>query len=655
MIGCALLVLSWAACGRDSRNGEQADAIAAERLQLHSWEYARIDPGDSIRTYLEDERPEVRRQAVKTIGRLQNDNHTAYLVPALGDSDASVRGAVYFALGQIGDDRAAPPVAARMRREEDAQLLREALKALGKMGGIAASAGAAAYLKSEDPVVRTEACYALGRMEDSVHTVQLVSLLRDESDEVRAAAAYGLEKSSQEEFAPALAALYQDESAVVREFAIRAAGKIGDETAVLAGSHLLRDGSWRVRVNTARALGEVGGLEAARALVDALALPADNEVTRVTIVQGLGAAGDPVARPALEKLLAGEESPLTLPALRALASLPDPGSIAELRAFRESEDPAIREAAWENGARISVREEYAAHLAEFWSNDDPRVMKGIVSGLVARERPPLDFLVSALDARDAPTLILAADAIGTHGGPGEREALQGLYWSHGASTTEDGEVRLVALIALIAIGVDAEGGWSAGVIESDSLFQAALRDSDERVRREASSFFNEHEVAFEPPASVDTMLSPTFLAGIESGIATITTQRGIIRVELLADDAPVTVRNFTDLAEAGFYDGMRFHRVVPNFVIQAGCPRGDGWGDPGYAIRCEYNPVRYDPYVMGMALSGKDTGGSQWFITQTAQPHLDGRYTVFGRVIDGFDVVDHTLQGDPIMAIRVEP
>ncbi len=652
----ALFILTCGAgCGKDAGQSGNEDPIAAERLRLQSWEYTRTDPGDSIRTYLGDERPAVRARAAKTLGRMQNTDHTAFLVPVLNDTDATVRGAVCFALGQIGDDRAAPSLAARLRRETDPKLLREGLKALGKMGGPAASAGSAAYLKNEDPLTRAEACYALGRMEDSTQTVQLVALLTDESDEVRAAAAYAIEKSGQEEFASGLVPLYQDTSPVVREFAIRAAGKLGDRSAVLAGSHLLHDESWRVRVNSARALGELGGPDAAGALIEALTIPTDHMITRVTIVHALGAAGDEAARPALTRILDGPVGPFTLPAIRAIASLPGADSIEPIRKHRDAEDAAIREAAWEEGARIAEREEYAAHLAAFWSTDDPRVRKGIVAGLTGRERPPLDFLVSALDTKDAPTLILAADAIGTHGGPGEREALQRLYWSHPGATTEDGEVRLVALTALIALGGDDSGEWEAQAIERDSLLQAALLDTDERVRREAAAFFTDHDVAFARSPVADTLLAPDFLAGIEGGVATIETGRGTIRVELFADEAPVTVRNFTKLAREGFYDGLVFHRVVANFVIQAGCPRGDGWGDPGYSIRCEYNPVRFESYVMGMALSGKDTGGSQWFITQTPQPHLDGRYTVFGRVIDGFDVVDQTLQGDPIMAIRVEP
>jgi cyclophilin family peptidyl-prolyl cis-trans isomerase len=98
---------------------------------------------------------------------------------------------------------------------------------------------------------------------------------------------------------------------------------------------------------------------------------------------------------------------------------------------------------------------------------------------------------------------------------------------------------------------------------------------------------------------------------------------------------------------------VSFHRVVPNFVVQGGDPRGDGNGGPGYQIRCEINARRYGRGSLGMALSGKDSGGSQFFITHTPQPHLDGGYTVFGEVVEGMDVVDRVLQGDLILEARV--
>jgi len=135
--------------------------------------------------------------------------------------------------------------------------------------------------------------------------------------------------------------------------------------------------------------------------------------------------------------------------------------------------------------------------------------------------------------------------------------------------------------------------------------------------------------------------------------AVVTTTKGSFTIELFPNEATLTVDNFVRLAQRGYFRGVTIHRVVPNFVIQDGDPRGDGNGGPGYQIRCEINEVPYDRAAVGMALSGKDTGGSQWFITHSPQPHLDGGYTVFGRVVDGMEVVDSIVRGDKIQSVTI--
>ncbi|MBL8192021.1 MAG: peptidylprolyl isomerase [Acidobacteria bacterium] len=135
--------------------------------------------------------------------------------------------------------------------------------------------------------------------------------------------------------------------------------------------------------------------------------------------------------------------------------------------------------------------------------------------------------------------------------------------------------------------------------------------------------------------------------------ATIHTDKGAITMELFPAEAPITVDSFIALARKGYFNGVTFHRVVPNFVIQGGDPRGDGEGGPGYQIRCEVNTRAYGRGAVGMALSGKDTGGSQFFITHSPQPHLDGGYTVFGQVTKGMEVVDRIARGDAIKRITI--
>ncbi len=125
--------------------------------------------------------------------------------------------------------------------------------------------------------------------------------------------------------------------------------------------------------------------------------------------------------------------------------------------------------------------------------------------------------------------------------------------------------------------------------------------------------------------------------------------------ELYEDAAPGTVENFVKLANNDFYNGLTFHRVIPDFVIQGGCPDGTGAGGPGYTIKCETegNPHKHQRGTLSMAHAGKDTGGSQFFVCHSPQPHLDGRHTVFGQVVEGVDIVDHVRAGDVMKKVTI--
>jgi cyclophilin family peptidyl-prolyl cis-trans isomerase len=159
------------------------------------------------------------------------------------------------------------------------------------------------------------------------------------------------------------------------------------------------------------------------------------------------------------------------------------------------------------------------------------------------------------------------------------------------------------------------------------------------------------------PAKLNTpaRYDDEFFRGPAERGAILHTSKGDIEWAFYRDEAPQTVRNFVRLARTGYFDGRSVHRVVPNFVIQDGDPTGTGSGGPGYTIRCEYNRLHYDAGMVGMALSGKDTGGSQWFITHSPQPHLDGRYTIFAHVVRGMDVVPRIVQGDHITRVEILP
>jgi peptidyl-prolyl cis-trans isomerase B (cyclophilin B) len=136
--------------------------------------------------------------------------------------------------------------------------------------------------------------------------------------------------------------------------------------------------------------------------------------------------------------------------------------------------------------------------------------------------------------------------------------------------------------------------------------------------------------------------------------AIIETDKGTINMQLFDADAPNTVKNFVDLSQKGFYDGLNFHRVIPNFMVQGGCPQGTGTGGPGYKINCEINRNMHEAGSLSMAHAGKNTGGSQFFICHSPQPHLDGVHTVFGKTAD-MDVINALKKGDKIISVKIEP
>jgi cyclophilin family peptidyl-prolyl cis-trans isomerase len=232
-----------------------------------------------------------------------------------------------------------------------------------------------------------------------------------------------------------------------------------------------------------------------------------------------------------------------------------------------------------------------------------------------------------------------------------------------------------ALIAALQVALKDEKLNDAALATIDSLakqqtsaaneaIESALKSDDHLVRRRAVTALKTNS-ASHFSKEIGTVQTRNRLGDYERALAragrhvlaTVKTSKGNFTIELLPADAPLTVDNFVQLARRGYFNRIPFHRVVPNFVIQGGDPRGDGNGGPGYSIRCEINMVPYDRGAVGMALSGKDTGGSQWFVTHSPQPHLDGGYTVFGRVVKGMDVVDTIVRGDSIVSvsIREEP
>jgi cyclophilin family peptidyl-prolyl cis-trans isomerase len=302
----------------------------------------------------------------------------------------------------------------------------------------------------------------------------------------------------------------------------------------------------------------------------------------------------------------------------ALAELPDRRGEARLVAMLSDEDQRVLPAVLNALTAIAAASAKPALIARL-ASDDAVVRMAAANGL------------ARLKAADqVPALVAALD----------RAAQDGTY------------VARAATLAAIA---------SLDPAAATPPLTRALEDQDWAVRVRAAELLRGIDATSAarpatpapPPAvpelsAIEALREPAF-----TPTAYIDTERGLVQIELAIVDAPRTVANFTALARKGFFANVPWHRVVADFVVQGGDPRGDGEGGPGYTIRDEINQRPYLRGTVGMALDWADTGGSQFFITHSPQPHLDGRYTVFGQVVAGMDVVDAMRQWDVVRSIRI--
>jgi cyclophilin family peptidyl-prolyl cis-trans isomerase/HEAT repeat protein len=278
------------------------------------------------------------------------------------------------------------------------------------------------------------------------------------------------------------------------------------------------------------------------------------------------------------------------------------------------------------------------------------------------------FIVGSLKYKDVFMRATAAELLGEQPASKEKvEALKKAFDAALASDKNENDAQLAILSALVKLDKN----------EAIGSLKTALDAPDYLVRRHAVQLVKQNDLTKEFPdadAKVGTVKPHNPASGSRLGQifytdadyaravgrkngqsrAVLTTEKGVFTIEFFPEDAPLAVDNFIRLAKSGYFDGLTVHRVVPNFVMQDGDPRGDGNGGPGWQIRCEINQIPYERGAVGMALSGKDTGGSQWFVTHSPQPHLDGGYTVFGRVNESdMKIVDKIARGDKILTVKI--
>ena len=666
LVALALLALA-------SGLAAQQQTLVEQLVPLIAAEDARDFKPELFRAALVAPDSLVRRTAATSAGRIGDLRATPLVLPLLGDPDSTVRAAAAFALGLLRDTAAARPIMDRLTGLPalDATTGAEAMTALAKIGGPVAgdffngvlTGGVTVSVPEREPVVlatlleswrlgtdapaqallpfaddtlvtrRWRAAFSLGRLRAPAAAERLTLLLRDREIVVRAIAARALTRGYAEavKLAPGtvaelLSRLVDDPNAQVRINAVRSLGGYQDTALVKYVLPLLGDQLPNVQVEAATSLGALGGGEAAR------------------VLKGLASARGLFA--------------VRREALIGLARADSAAFAGTVGPWQSSTDWRERAAAAEGTAVAGP-----GGAPWFLRDRDPRVVAAGLQAWATEVEGPDSALVAAarplLAQADAGVRSVAADVVGRAAAPSDLPALVQAY----RRTTRDSfpEAAISALAALSAI---AQTGTEAQRRVEREFLAVTPRPANYLIRRWAEDNWAEAQARWGPAYPIATGRAPQdyrdlvqrFMLGADSvarpKVKIETEQRGPIEIELLGPDAPLTVANFLRLVSRRFFDGNRWHRVVPNFVVQDGDPRGDGFGGPGGAIRDEINRQRYDGPMLGMALSGPDTGSSQWFINLSPQPHLDGTYTIFGRVISGQAALTRITQGDVIRTVQ---
>ena len=608
----------------------------------------------------------VRRRAALAIGRVGRVEGVEPLTAALHDDEADVRAQAAFALGLIGVPAGVAPLTAALK-DASPVVRGRAAEGLGLIGDSAAAPAVAdaaagcgarfAGIEPDDETIKepeVEACrltlFALVRLKQYDQLARVALDDRGQPASRWWPIAFALQRIADKRAAPALLVLASSDGVYTPAFALRGLAAAGDRQLIPPAQALATrvTADLRLRVAAVRALGQVGG----PASVDLLARLMSDRLTPPNLAleaaTGLGAIGDAKAFDSLVDQFTHPWPAMRSAALASAAKVNPDGFLLLAAAVAADSDWSVRAQIAPVLATLPPDRVRSA-LEDLANEQDARVRAPALRALAKVGAPDLTKrLFDALEAPDFTIRATAADLIGESKPDGGVARLSAAYM-RGESDAAYG-ARGSALSALSKYATD----------DATAVLRRALDDKEWPVRWRAAELLRALGAGAAVPAVPAPIRQPpeyfesaALLHPVFSPHAFIETRYGTIEFELNVVDAPVTSQNFVDLARAGFFNGIKVHRVVPNFVVQAGDPRGDGEGGPGFTIRDELSPLPYVRGTVGMALDWRDTGGSQFFITVSPQPHLDAKYTVFGRVVKGGDVLDQLSQWDLIERVRI--
>ena len=579
-----------------------------------------------------------RRAALRAMGAIQSPAYADDLKAALAARDPELRAEAAFGLGQLalrepldGDEadgqrlselradaaRALQP----LLQAKDRGSRCAAAEALGKTGGAGVEGLLVEALRDDESCLRREAALGLFRLRylkripeyATATATALAAALRGPDGELRWKAAYAFSRWPEPHAAQALAAAARDDDSWTRLFAVRALGQLKDAAPLDVLLSAQKDPEAMVRREAVAALGAGGRA----GMLDESVFHDPSAHVRAAAAEAIAVAPDAKLLPRLEALLA-ESSPLVRGA--AVLAVPKMHKDAAAKLSREKTFPHwwVKSRAYLAMADVpGSRPDLLAGLQD----PDPRVAE---AALESAAKSTEGFVAPILDKilRD----------------PGSPLELRG------AAADAAGERKSAFLLDAL------EAAWK----NSPGREFSEVRDSIRKAAQAAMSRpgYSGRRYFFTEP-KLRPVVSPYIGGKPAPASVALETEKGEIEIALAVDEAPIHAAAFLHSVSTGLYDGLTWHRVVSDFVIQGGDPRGSGWGDAGFSLRDEINPLRFERGAVGMPKAGKDTGGCQLFITHVPTPHLDGRYTVFGRVTRGMDVVDRIEPGDKIVKARV--
>ena len=688
-----LLPLLLLSCGRHKLRPDEIERNLLFKEILRREDRRVLGTDDFFRTnLLYSSHPEVREWCALALGRIGLSRALPWLYEACRSGSAPVRAASAFAIGEIEDrdqlkeqnlplDARAIAELVRLLDDTSLTVQMRAAEALGKAGSHDEATAIIRRLESFDyggsPQHRAylDLCItALMRLKDPAALPALEIMARVNDPEIQWRAENALIRLRDKSARPLFLELLKSPNADVRAYAARGIGICEDPSLAYTLFPLLapqktstgEQNPLPVRTAAVLALGNLKNPNAVGAIDAALSGESmeDSHPEQLNFAiqaaTALGYIGTRAVQLSLTRLLDAPE-PVANSAVIALARTlkEEPDRFFSLaHALRFKTPPARRAWAQALGELDGLRpiQELKSMLVRIMDEkadpDGTLVLPMILTSLAKTGTPDLqEILLPFLDSHDGVILRVAVAAYKPKEGTKAPWAPV-VHAYQNLAPGNDVEAKVAVLKRLEP--------W-IGEADVQAALQRALHDQQRNARIAAARLLRMAGTSDlpedpGPSESITTDVTYTMLAAARKDrtVAIMETARGTLEIELFREDAPLTVANFVALAKQGFYDGLSFMRVVPFFVIQGGDPRNDQEGGPGYTIRCEINLRPYERGSIGMALAGKDTGGSQFFITLAPQPHLDGGYTCFGRVISGMEIVDRIVPGDRIKKVTIE-